>query len=73
MTAKVKQTKDNISIIIDKNILEKIDIKNEVEIEIRDNNLIIKPKPALEEILSKITPENLHKEIDFSQSGKELL
>jgi antitoxin MazE len=73
MTAKVKQTKDNISIIIDKQILEKINLKNEVEIEIKNNNLIIKPKLSLEEMLSKITPENLHKEIDFSQSGKELL
>ena len=73
MTAKVKQTKDNISIIIDKQILEKINLKNEVEIEIRNNNLIIRPKLSLEEMLSKITPENLHKEIDFSRSGKELL
>jgi len=73
MTAKVKQTKDNISVIIDKQILEKINLKNEVEIEIKNNNLIIKPKLSLEEMLSKITPENLHKEVDFSQSGKELL
>lgn len=57
-----------------------IDQGSEIELCVTENEKIITLKPkriqkkyTLEELLSQITPENRHKEIDFGIEGRELI
>ncbi len=57
-----------------------IDQGSELELYVTENENIITLKPkrlqkkyTLEELLSQITPENRHKEIDFGIEGRELI
>lgn len=73
---------NSLGIRIPKDTAERIGIHQGSEIElcfIEDENIItLKPKKirkkyTLEELISRITPENRHKEIDFGIEGRELI
>lgn len=46
---------------------------SEVDLDVEDGHLVIKPKSAsLDELLSKVTPENLHQEVSTGErQGRE--
>jgi antitoxin MazE len=53
-----------------------IDQGTELEWYVEDHSIILtitNKKPTLEELLSNITPENRHSEIEWGRKGKELL
>lgn len=73
---------NSLGIRIPKEAADKIGIYQgtEIELHIAENEKIITLKPkklqkqyTLEDLLSKITPENQHKEIDFGTEGRELI
>ena len=73
---------NSLGIRIPKEAAERIGISQGSEIELyvtgSDDCITLKPKKAtkkytLEELLSQITPENKHKEIDFGNEGRELI
>lgn len=79
MTTKVKKWGNSLGIRIPKGQLESFNISEntEVIIEKTKNGILIRPSKnkdeTLEELLSKINPENIHKEIDWGNSvGKEI-
>jgi antitoxin MazE len=73
---------NSLGIRIPKEAADKIGIEQGSEMELyvigSENIITLKPKRAkkkytLEELLSQITPENRHKEIDFGIEGRELI
>ncbi|AUS95958.1 AbrB/MazE/SpoVT family DNA-binding domain-containing protein [Clostridium thermosuccinogenes] len=73
---------NSLGIRIPKEAAEKVGIKqgSEIELIIAENDEIITLKPkrlqkkyTLEDLLSQITPENRHNEIDFGSEGRELI
>lgn len=76
MTAFVKKWGNSLAIRIPNSIAERFSIEQGTELEMRveDNEIKLVPKkkkPTLEELLSKVTPENRHDEIDFRVEGNE--
>ncbi|AKU26294.1 AbrB/MazE/SpoVT family DNA-binding domain-containing protein [Geobacillus stearothermophilus] len=79
-TVIVQKWGNSLGIRIPKDAADQIGIQqgSEMELHVIENEGIItlKPKRArkkytLEELLSQITPENRHKEIDFGVEGRE--
>ena len=73
---------NSLGIRIPKEAADRIGIDQGSEIELyvteNENTIILKPKRlqkkyTLEELLSQITPENRHSEIDFGIEGRELI
>ncbi|WLR42043.1 AbrB/MazE/SpoVT family DNA-binding domain-containing protein [Bacillus carboniphilus] len=73
---------NSLGIRIPKEAADRIGIDQGSEMELRvigsENTLTLKPKKKrksykLDELLSQITPENRHKEIDFNREGRELI
>ena len=73
---------NSLGIRIPKEAADRIGIEqgSEIELYVTENEKIITLKPkrlqkkyTLEELLSQITPENRHKEIDFGIEGRELI
>jgi len=73
---------NSLGIRIPKEAAEKIGISQGSEIELLfsrdDKTIILKPKKlqkkyTLDELISQITPENRHNEIDFGLEGRELI
>ncbi|KWX75794.1 multidrug transporter MatE [Paenibacillus riograndensis] len=62
--------------LIPKSLALKVGIEegSEVDLDVEDGHLIIKPKSAaLDEILSRVTPDNLHHEVSTGeQQGREV-
>jgi antitoxin MazE len=80
MIAKTAQWGNSIGVRIPKDLAKKagIGVDSTVEINETDHGIIIKPvgkrEYSLRELVSKITPQNRHVEIDFGRPvGKELL
>jgi len=75
MEVKVTKWGNSLGIRLNKEIAEAIHLKENdiVELEVIDNKLVILPKQTLEDMLSKINENNLHNEIDFGTTGKEML
>lgn len=83
MTTVIAQKWGNsLGIRIPKEAAERIGIEQGSEIELRvignENIITLRPKRiqkkyTLEELVSQITPENRHQEIDFGSEGRELL
>ncbi|WEK55981.1 MAG: AbrB/MazE/SpoVT family DNA-binding domain-containing protein [Candidatus Cohnella colombiensis] len=70
---KVQKWGNSLGIRIPGPYAEQLDLKDgsEVELLLQNREVIIRPKvskPTLEDLLSKITPENRHQEIDFGTS-----
>ncbi|MBB4823420.1 antitoxin MazE [Sporosarcina luteola] len=73
---------NSLGIRIPKEAADRIGIEqgSEMELNVIGNEGIITLKPkkirkkyTLEELVSQITPENRHKEIDFGMEGRELI
>ncbi|MBK7893462.1 MAG: AbrB/MazE/SpoVT family DNA-binding domain-containing protein [Anaerolineaceae bacterium] len=70
MQTQIKKWGNSLALRIPKLLAEQLDIKtdSEVEIAVEDGQLLIRPLPqpklTLEELLSQITAENLHEEVE---------
>lgn len=78
VTTTVQKWGNSLAVRIPSIIAERIAIHqgSEIEFDVQDNVVTIIPKkkkPTLEELLSKVTPENRHNEIDFGVEGRELI
>lgn len=71
----VQKWGNSLGIRIPKSLVLKVGIEegSEVELDVVDGCLIVKPKSAtLDEMLSRVTPENLHQEISTGElQGRE--
>ncbi|WP_414620114.1 AbrB/MazE/SpoVT family DNA-binding domain-containing protein [Calothrix sp. CCY 0018] len=79
MNANVAKWGNSLAIRIPQNIAKEIDVTegSVVDFSVKDGNLIVVPKRrkrySLEELVSQITPENSHDEIDSGVAvGKEV-
>jgi antitoxin MazE len=78
MTTTVQKWGNSLAIRIPRDIADKVSIEQGSILEwtVGENEITLIPqkrKPTLEELLSKITPENRHGESDFGVKGDELL
>lgn len=80
MEARMRQWGNSVGVRIPAGILSELHLTAERRVDIRAEagKIIIEPindpKPTLEQLLSQITPENLHGEVDFGKPvGKEWL
>jgi len=75
MTISVKKWGNSLAVRVPKDIAKTLAIKNNtnLEIEIVDNALVLKPKKNsyLEELVSQINSSNLHREIETTRVGNE--
>gem|GEM_PF-144353 len=76
----VKSWGNSLAVRIPKNIADMLSIGegSEVELSVVDQKIILVPKKqpkkySLEELLSKITLENQHREIDYGTEGNEII
>lgn len=71
----VQKWGNSLGIRIPKSLALKVGIEegSSVDLDVEGGHLVIKPKPAtLDEMLSQVTPENLHKEVSTGeQQGRE--
>jgi antitoxin MazE len=79
MNLRIKKWGNSLALRIPKKLAELSHISEDskVEVEIRDRQLILKPivnkKETLEDLLSRVTPENLHEMISYGgPAGKEI-
>lgn len=72
----VKKWGNSLGIRIPKSLALKIGLEegSEVDLDVENGHLIIKPKSAtLAELLAQVTPENIHEEVSTGESqGREL-
>lgn len=79
MQSTMRQWGNSVGVRIPAGILAELNLTAERQVDIRAENgrIIIepiKPKITLEQLLSQITSDNLHDEVDFGEPiGKELL
>ncbi|TGA97271.1 AbrB/MazE/SpoVT family DNA-binding domain-containing protein [Sporolactobacillus shoreae] len=78
MTTKVQKWGNSLAVRIPSNIAESTGIERgtELVLEVKDQYIVLKKKeatPTLDELLSKITPDNRHDEVFMGQEGDELL
>jgi len=76
MLTKVQKWGNSLAVRIPSAFAKEIGLCPDTEVELRleDNKLVIIPnkRRQLEELLKQITPENVHREIDWGEkSGKE--
>ncbi|KPL72972.1 hypothetical protein ADM99_04980 [Leptolinea tardivitalis] len=71
MKKRISKWGSGYGIRVPKSILNKLGLSDgdEVFVNIENEQIVIKPlknpSPSFDELVSKITPENIHKEIDF--------
>lgn len=74
--SQVQKWGNSLGIRIPKALAREVGIEegSEINLEIEDGHLVIKPRTkTLEELLSKITPNNLHSEVQTGEpQGREL-
>ncbi|GGE29135.1 multidrug transporter MatE [Marinithermofilum abyssi] len=78
MTTTVQKWGNSLAVRIPSHVAEKLDLEQGSQMEWHVENQALKlvpkkKKPTLEELLSKVTPENRHAEIDFGAEGNELI
>ena len=77
MEAKIQKWGNSLGVRIPIGISKELSLENGsiVDIAEKNNQIVIKPKrkPSLNELLSKVTDENIHGDIDFGEPvGKEI-
>jgi antitoxin MazE len=77
MSGKVQKWGNSLGIRIPKNLIEKLKLveNSEVEVEHRDGAIVIFPvrnKFSLESLLGQITKDNCHHEADSAAEGNEV-
>ncbi|KAB2953109.1 AbrB/MazE/SpoVT family DNA-binding domain-containing protein [Heliorestis acidaminivorans] len=80
-TTTVQKWGNSLAVRIPRDVADRIEIKQGTELELTvfdDKELILVPikrrkKYSLEELVSKITPENRHNYIDSDREGRELI
>jgi antitoxin MazE len=76
--SKVKKWGNSLGIRISKSMADEVNITENtvINLSVNNNSIILTPAPKkinLEELISRITPENTHLEIDFGDRvGKEI-
>ncbi|MET3506957.1 AbrB/MazE/SpoVT family DNA-binding domain-containing protein [Halalkalibacter oceani] len=78
VTTKVQKWGNSLAIRIPKHVAEQIEIEqgSEIELHVENDTLTVKAKKekvTLDGLLSKVTEENRHQEIDFGTEGNESL
>jgi antitoxin MazE len=78
MKTRIQKWGNSLAVRIPKSFADEVGLQREtpVEVSLIDGQLVIsrisKPKPDLEQLLSKITKENLHQQVDTGTAvGKE--
>jgi antitoxin MazE len=78
-TTHIRKWGNSLAIRLPQSLMAQLNLRVDEEVEIRlvEDRLILspvkKPKYTLEELLSQVTPESLHDEIDFGKPvGKEV-
>ncbi|MDP2729573.1 MAG: AbrB/MazE/SpoVT family DNA-binding domain-containing protein [Dehalococcoidales bacterium] len=78
MKTRVQKWGNSLALRIPKSFADEVGLQREtsVEVSLADGKLVItplaKPKPTLNQLLAKVTKENLHHEVDTSSAvGKE--
>lgn len=73
----VQKWGNSLGIRVPKPLALKVGIRegSAVDLDVKDGHLVIKPKSAtLDEMLSQVTPDNLHKEVSTGEpQGREVL
>jgi antitoxin MazE len=77
MSVKIQKWGNSLGVKIPKAIIEKANLNknDEVEIENKDDTIIILPRPkkqSLATLLSQINKKNLHKEEEYQVEGNEV-
>ena len=79
MIQKVQKWGNSLAVRIPKNVAEELHLhtNSEIEMILEDQTLVIRaishPQYDLDELLAEVTPENLHREIDWGVPvGKEV-
>lgn len=77
MSVKVQKWGNSLGVRIPKTVIEKVNLKenSEVEIESKNGTIIISPAKkeySLDSLLDQITKSNLHSEDDFKSEGNEV-
>ncbi|MCC7403626.1 MAG: AbrB/MazE/SpoVT family DNA-binding domain-containing protein [Bdellovibrionales bacterium] len=77
MSVKVQKWGNSLGVRIPKTVIEKVNLKenSEVEIESKNGTIIIFPAKkeySLDSLLDQITKSNLHSEDDFKSEGNEV-
>ncbi len=78
MEARVRKWGNSLGIRIPQSIAEDIGISQDcaVSLEVEDGQLVVRPlekKYTLQELLAKVTPDNIHNETDWGKPvGKEI-
>ncbi len=80
MRTKVQKWGNSLSVRIPKAVADQAGLKDQdpLEIEVRDNNVLLRPSRrreyTLKELMKGVTKKNLHKEVDFGAPvGREML
>jgi antitoxin MazE len=80
MRAKIQKWGNSLAVRIPKVVADKVRLKAQdpLEIEVRDNKVVLLPikerEYRLEDLLKGVTKKNLHKEFDFGRPvGREML
>lgn len=78
MTTKVQKWGNSLAIRIPSDIAKRMNVQQGSDVEIKVEGITAtlkakKQRPTLEELVTHITPENQHSEIDCGTVGKELL
>lgn len=80
MRTKIQKWGNSLSVRIPKAVADKAGLKerDQLEIEIRDDKVVLLPRKereyTLKELLKGVTKKNLHKEVDFGAPiGREML
>ena len=77
MSVKIQKWGNSLGLRIPKNIIDKVNLSenSEVEIESKNGTIVIFPAKkefSLESLLEQITKKNLHSEEDFKSEGNEV-
>ena len=75
METTVEKINDKLVVKLPQNLVKHFKLKEGTKVEIRIENgkIVLMPKQSLKDLIEKITPENLHSEVDWGEKkGNEV-